>query len=212
MVCVCRRRWLSWRVPSLPACVGQRRSGLATDPSAPLYSSGEYAEPECVPAGHAARGYAAADSTDHGARLLEGSLPGHAWLTHPTMEPGRWGVPWLYQSLTAYAGTGPQRFDTRSRRWGRIAAQSETRPETAFCVRLAIEPAVRVFPGLRNSPAAERGQARTDEEDLPAQEARTEARTRLPGSHGFQGRSARACPQTREGAQAAYRLTRTRAQ
>ena len=101
-------------------------------------------------------------------------------------------------------------FDTSRAGCGRIAAQSET-SRKRLLREAGVEPAVRVFPGLRNSPAAERGQARTDEEDLPAQEARTEARTWLPGSHGFKGRSACACPQTREGAQAAHGLTRTRA-
>jgi len=42
--------------------------------------------------------------------------------------------------------------------------------------------------------------------DVPAQEARPEARTRLPGSHGFAGWSPRARPQTSKGAQQAVRL------
>ena len=119
---------------------------------------------------------------------------------------------WLVRpiSLSRHGWAGPGVFDTPQAGWGRIAAQSET-SRRRLMRKAGVEPAVRVFPGLRNSPAAERGQARSDEEDLPAQEARTEARTRLPGPHGFKGRSACACPQTREGAQAAHGLTRTRA-
>ena len=77
-------------------------------------------------------------------------------------------------SLWRHGSAGPAVFDTPSAGWGRIAAQSET-SRRRLMRKAGVEPAVRVFPGLRNSPAAERGQARSDEEDLPAQEARTEA-------------------------------------
>jgi ribonuclease P protein component len=65
-----------------------------------------------------------------------------------------------------------------------------------------------VFRPSNRSPLNE-DEARSDEEDLPAQEARQEAGTRLPRPHGFEGRSPRARPTSREGAQAAHRLTRT---
>ncbi len=56
--------------------------------------------------------------------------------------------------------------------------------------------------------AAERGQAPTDEADLPSQEARPEAGTWLPRPHGFEGRSSCACPAPSEGTREAQRLTR----
>jgi ribonuclease P protein component len=49
--------------------------------------------------------------------------------------------------------------------------------------------------------------ARTHEEDVSAQEARAEARARLHGPHGFEGRSPRARSSPSQGAQAAHRLT-----
>ena len=49
--------------------------------------------------------------------------------------------------------------------------------------------------------------ARIDEEDVSAQEARAEARARLHGPHGFEGRSACARSSSGQGAQAAERLT-----
>jgi ribonuclease P protein component len=49
--------------------------------------------------------------------------------------------------------------------------------------------------------------ARIDEEDVSAQEARAQARARLHGPHGFEGRSARARSSSGQGAQAALGLT-----
>jgi ribonuclease P protein component len=72
-----------------------------------------------------------------------------------------------------------------------------------------MSPAVRVFV-KPNSPPLNEGQHATDEKDLPAQEARPEAGTRLPRSHGFEGWSPRACPPPGEGARQAERLTATR--
>jgi ribonuclease P protein component len=54
---------------------------------------------------------------------------------------------------------------------------------------------------------AERGTARTHEEDVSAQEALAEARARLHGPHGDEGRSPRARSSSSQGAQAAHRLT-----
>jgi ribonuclease P protein component len=45
-----------------------------------------------------------------------------------------------------------------------------------------------------------------DETDLPAQEARPKAESRLSRPHGFEGWSSRACPPPGEGAQPAERL------
>jgi ribonuclease P protein component len=75
-------------------------------------------------------------------------------------------------------------------------------------VRLAWSQPFVCFRRIRNSPPLNEDEARRDEEDLSAQEARSEAGTRLPRPHGFEGRTARAGPSTREGAQAAHRLTR----
>ena len=49
--------------------------------------------------------------------------------------------------------------------------------------------------------------ARTDEEDVSAQEARAQARAWLHGPHGFEGRSARARSSSGQGAQEAFGLT-----
>ena len=54
---------------------------------------------------------------------------------------------------------------------------------------------------------AERGTARTHEEDVSAQEALAQARARLHGPHGYEGRSPRARSSSSEGAQATHRLT-----
>jgi ribonuclease P protein component len=93
------------------------------------------------------------------------------------------------------------------RRDDRRAERDE--PVNGHRVRLASTPAVRVFSPLSARPPLNRGRPRADEEDLSAQEARQEAGTRLPRSHGFEGWSPRARPTPREGAQAAHRLTRT---
>jgi ribonuclease P protein component len=66
-----------------------------------------------------------------------------------------------------------------------------------------------VFSGPSDRPPLNEDESRADEEDIPAQEARQEAGTWLPRSHGFEGRSPRARPTPREGAQAAHRLRRT---
>ena len=57
-----------------------------------------------------------------------------------------------------------------------------------------------------DSPPLNEGTARTDEEDVSAQEARAEARARLHGPDGYEGRPARARPSPSQGTQAADRL------
>jgi ribonuclease P protein component len=53
----------------------------------------------------------------------------------------------------------------------------------------------------------ERGTARIHEEDVSAQEALAQARARLHGAHGDEGRTPRARSSTSQGAQATHRLT-----
>ena len=119
--------------------------------------------------------------------------------------------PWLVPGNRQVAGGRLHARDTFDTLLGASvsSASRARRAGDGHRVRLATSQPFVCFRAIA-SPAAERGLARSDEEDLPAQEARPEAGTRLPRPHGFEGRSARACPTTREGAQAAHRLTRTR--
>jgi ribonuclease P protein component len=68
------------------------------------------------------------------------------------------------------------------------------------------KPAVRVFV-RRRTRSQNKGRHGTHEEDVSAQEARPEARARLPRPHGFEGRTSRADPPTGEGTQAADGLS-----
>lgn len=103
---------------------------------------------------------------------------------------------------------GGGRFDTLLGASLESAGRARRAAAQGHRVRLAKTPALLV--SSTQIAAAERGQARTHEEDLPAQEARPEAGTRLPRSHGFEGWSPRACASSGEGAREAQRLRATR--
>ena len=107
-------------------------------------------------------------------------------------------------------GPGTRGSDARPRLTGppptgRIRHQSETGPDHGT-QRLA-ERQPFVCDGLGTQTLNE-GPARIDDqEDVSAQEARAEARARLHGPDGFEGRSARARSSSGQGAQAALGLT-----
>ena len=117
----------------------------------------------------------------------------------PVTMPGR----------LASGGAGRQaRGLTRPWRAARIRSRSR---RAEFRVRQAGANASRSCVWTARIVNAERGTARTHEEDVSAQEARAEARARLHGPNGHQGRSPRARSSSGQGAQAALRLTADRA-
>ena len=100
---------------------------------------------------------------------------------------------------------GPRRRLTTLDPAIRIRHQSETGPDHGTQRLAERQPFVCDGPGTR--PLNEESARIDDEEDVSAQEARAEARARLHGPDGFEGRSARARSSSGQGAQAALGLT-----
>ena len=103
------------------------------------------------------------------------------------------------------AGSEPWRRLTGPAPTGRIRHQSETGPDHGAQRLAERQPFVCDGPGMRT--LSEESARIDDEEDVSAQEARAEARARLHGPDGFEGRSACARSSSGQGAQAALGLT-----